>query len=82
MGSADPHLKAFRQFINGFGSLNLEWESKFKQWLQGNAPGISCDMVNRNCNVVKVLFCKTPGEEINGVGFFSFFLKVDIAHLI
>lgn len=39
-------------------------------------------MVNRNCNVVKVLFRKTPGEEINGVGIFSFFLKVDIAHLI
>lgn len=38
-------------------------------------------MVNRNWNV-KVLFCKTLGEEINGVGFFSFFLKVDIAHLI
>lgn len=39
-------------------------------------------MVNRNCNVVKVLFCKMPGEEINGVGVLIFFLKVDIVHLI
>lgn len=34
-----------------------------------------------NCNVVKVLFHKMPGEEINGVGVY-FFLKVDIVLLI
>lgn len=73
MGCGRLHLKAFRQFINGFGDFNLDWEWKFKQWLQGNTPGIRCDMFNRNCNVVKVLFCRILGEEINGVGFFSFF---------
>lgn len=46
-----------------------EW---FNRRLQGNAPGISCDIVNRKLYVVKVLFCKMSREEINGVVFCFF----------